>query len=401
MKLQDVLAGDLCSGCGLCASLLGPTRATMRLAGAGYLRPVLSDAPTDAEQAVIGEVCPGSRLRLPEPTGDAAPEWGPTLSVQTAYARDDGLRQAASSGGALSAILDHLLVSGRARCIHQITADPEVPWLNTPVDSTDGAGIRRASGSRYAPSAPLADIVGLLERGEPFAVVGKPCDISALRAYARRDPRVDALVVATVAFMCGGVPSETGVRLLIERMGADPADVRAFRFRGDGWPGLTAATLRDGSVRSLTYAQSWGEVLSKHVQLRCKICADGVGMSADIVCADAWYGDERGYPTFEEQEGRSLLLARTPRGLDLVRDAVAAGRLATEPLDPRAIDRMQPYQMRRTRLTLSRLVAMRLAGRRTPRYVGVPLRRFARRAGLQANLRSFLGALARAARGRL
>ena len=71
------------------------------------------------------------------------------------------------------------------------------------------------------------------------------------------------------------------------------------------------------------------------------------------------------------------------------------------PIDPGEIDRMQPYQLRRTRLTLSRLLAMRLAGRRTPRYVGRPLLPYARAAGLAANARSFLGTMLRALRRQL
>ena len=48
------------------------------------------------------------------------------------------------------------------------------------------------------------------------------------------------------------------------------------------------ATLRDGSERSTSYHESWGNILSKHVQHRCKVWADGTGVAADLVCADAW-----------------------------------------------------------------------------------------------------------------
>jgi coenzyme F420 hydrogenase subunit beta len=137
------------------------------------------------------------------------------------------------------------------------------------------------------------------------------------------------------------------------------------------------------------------------VQLRCKICADGVGMSADLVCSDAWYGDESGYPSFEEQDGRSLVLGRTPRGEALIAVATAAGHLKTEPLDGREIDRMQPYQMRRTRLTLSRLLAMRVLLRPATSYRGMSLFQFARKSGARANLKSLLGAMARVILGRM
>lgn len=401
MRLQEVLESDLCSGCGMCAAVLGPERARMALSGPGYLRPRLSGAPTPEEDALIADICPGSQVELPAGPTPGRPEWGPMRLVAVGHAVDPGLRHSASSGGALSAALEHLLASGQARYVLQVAASEDVPWLNRVVRSGAVEDVRLASGSRYAPSAPLELLISCLEQGEPFVVVGKPCDISALRAYARHDPRVDRLVPAMVAFMCGGVPSAHGVRLLVEKMGADPEEVVAFRFRGEGWPGRAKALTASGGSHAMSYNESWGGVLSKHVQLRCKICADGVGMSADVVCADAWYGDASGYPSFEEQEGRSLVVGRTPKGAALIEAAAAAGRLAIEPLDAREIDRMQPYQLRRIRLTLSRLLAMRLAGRRATRYHGRPLGDFARAAGAKANLRSFLGTLLRAARGRL
>ena len=55
----------------------------------------------------------------------------------------------------------------------------------------------------------------------------------------------------------------------------------------------------------MSYADSWGAHLSKHVQFRCKICPDAVGGVADIACADAWYGGDSGYPQFDEAAGRS------------------------------------------------------------------------------------------------
>jgi coenzyme F420 hydrogenase subunit beta len=401
MRLQQVLQADLCSGCGLCAAIMGASKARMELDARGYLRPALLGPVGEAEDRLIAAVCPGSTVELLPGEGGSSPEWGGMLSVHTGHAVDPELRHQASSGGALSALVQQLLDSGEARFVLQVAASPEVPWLNQVVRSGDAAAVRRASGSRYAPSAPLESVVRCLEEGEPFVVVGKPCDIAALRAYARHDERVDRLVVAMIAFMCGGVPSARGVELLVKRMGAEPSGVLSFRFRGEGWPGRAKALSRSGAEHSMSYNDAWGGILSKHVQLRCKICPDGVGMSADIVCADAWYGDESGYPRFDEQDGRSLVIGRTTKGLALIRAAESAGRLAVQPLDPTEIDRMQPYQLRRTRLVLSRLLAMRLTGRRAPRFGLARLARFAAKAGLMANLRSFLGTVRRSVQGRL
>ena len=51
-----------------------------------------------------------------------------------------------------------------------------------------------AAGSRYGPTAALADIGTLLDGGVPFALIAKPCDLNAMRRLAHRDPRVNRLV---------------------------------------------------------------------------------------------------------------------------------------------------------------------------------------------------------------
>jgi coenzyme F420 hydrogenase subunit beta len=402
MTLQQVLDGDLCSGCGLCASIMGPDRAEMALLPPGYLRPVMHEKPTPAEESILAQACPGVRVAMPAESDQMTTDWGPVNAVFTGYAKDGILRHRASSGGMISALLQTLLDQPQGpRFVVHIGADPNIPWLNAVGESRSAADILGRAGSRYAPSAPLLGLLGHLERGEKFVVVGKPCDIAALRAYGKHDARVNACVSAMISFMCGGIPSETGIRMLLRRIGAPPDEVTHFRYRGNGWPGEATALLGSGEARSISYAQSWGEVLSKHMQLRCKICADGSGMSADIVCADAWYGDERGYPLFNEQEGRSLILVRNVRGQTILDLAIGRGAVAVENTSINNVLAMQPFQARRTRLTLSRLLAMRLVGRSVPDYAGMRLIRSAIRAGFKANLRSFLGTLYRGLRGRL
>ena len=46
------------------------------------------------------------------------------------------------------------------------------------------------SRSRYGPASPLDRFHEALDLNQPFAFVGKPCDISAVRQLARIDSRV-------------------------------------------------------------------------------------------------------------------------------------------------------------------------------------------------------------------
>lgn len=394
-RLQRILDGELCSGCGLCASLFGPARARMDYNEDGFQRPVLTGPATEEEDELIAQVCPGNRLEQIDADRPTYGVWGPIVSLHTGFATDETLRFRASSGGALSAIVDYLVGSGAADYALHIGADDQVPWLNRLGESHDHQAILDRAGSRYAPSAPLANLIQRLDEPGRFVVVGKPCDIAGLRQYARIDPRVDEKVVAMLAFMCGGVPSRRGIELLLRKLGARAQEVIAFRYRGNGWPGRVVAQERDGTVTSLSYEESWGSVLSSHVQHRCKICPDGDGQFADIVCADAWYGDARGYPVFEEQDGRSLVMARTRKGADLVTAAATAQKLALAPLAIGELDVMQPYQAKRTRVIGARLAGLKLMGQPIPTFKGFHLLRAARQAGLLLNLRNSLGIMRR------
>ena len=255
--------------------------------------------------------------------------------------------------------------------------------------------IYSAAGSRYAPSAPLATLTDHLDQPGRFALVAKPCDIAATRALGKHDSRVAEKILVMISFFCAGIPSTNGSRAILQKLGAKEVDVARFRYRGDGWPGRASAIMNDGQEKSMGYSASWGDILSKHVQFRCKICPDGSGGFADIVCADAWHSDENGYPQFEEEDGRSLIVSRTKRGEEHVSAAIAVGFLTTTKLDVDEIEKMQPSQAHRRRMVLSRLAAMAISGKSTPRFRGYSLMRNAMCGGLWLNARNFLGMLRR------
>lgn len=397
--LDRVRRGQLCSGCGLCASIAGPAVA-MTTVTPGYARPSQTAALTAAQESAIAVACPALVVdnRAEAPNGD--PLWGPWFFTGTGYATDAALRHQASSGGVVSGLLVHALATGLVDFVVETAMDPAAPLGNRTVVARDREAVFAAAGSRYASSSPLAEIDRWLEMPGRFAFVGKPCDVSALRAYARIDPRVDAKVPLMLAFFCAGIPSGDGGRRLLAAIDAPADRVTAFRYRGDGWPGSAVATLDDGTTRRMTYHDSWGKILSKEIQFRCKICPDAVGGAADVACADAWYGDDKGYPSFAEQQGRSLVMTRTARGDALLTEAIAAGRIVAEPLEPAEIAKMQPSQARRKREMIARLAAVAVAGRPVPRYRGTGLFAAARQASLVSQLRSFAGLVRRFAQGR-
>jgi coenzyme F420 hydrogenase subunit beta len=360
----------------------------------GFARPRLDDPIPLEAQRKIAATCPGMVVAGWRTDVRAHPYWGPFRSVSTGHATDPTLRFRASSGGALSALLVHALETGLIDRVIQITADPERPARNRLTVSTTKEQILSSAGSRYGPSSPLVEIDQQLVQGGAFAFVGKPCDVSALRRLGTIDSRVELHAVLTLSFFCAGIPSFAGTKRLLAALGLEERELAAFRYRGHGWPGKATATLHDGSERQMSYAKSWGDILSKEVQFRCKICPDAVGGAADVACADAWYGDD-GYPSFEEADGRSVVIGRTEIGERLVRSAATAGDLVVEALDIEQIERMQPSQARRKRLLRARIGAMAASLQAVPTMDNLLVAEAAAKAGKIEQLRSLFGTLRR------
>lgn len=390
--LSRVENGALCAGCGACAAL-APEAVAMDVSEGGFLRPVQNAATTEASEAAIRAVCPG--IRQDVAAGDRSDHalWGPYRNMRTGWATDPDLRFKGSSGGALSGLLAWLIESGEVTGALTNQADPDRAVANQPILVRNREDVARAAGSRYAPSAPLA-AVDLAGEG-PTAFVGKPCDAAAFRAMEARDPSLTKRFPVVLSFFCAGVPSLEGGEAVLEALGATPEDAAAFRYRGHGWPGHATVTRRDGTEASMTYHESWGKILSSRVQHRCKLCADGTGVAADIVCADAWETDSAGYPLFEEADGISLIVARTAKGADLLARAEAAGAIETAVFDVTNLAAMQPGQTRRRQALLGRLWGQRVLGKPVPSYQGLGVLCAARTGRPGWVLKNFFGMIRR------
>lgn len=375
LTLEEIVQAGLCIGCGLCESLAGREHVRIVMTPEGRERPLVR-APLDAAAlALINAVCPGLTVEGPDPAANAAETqwdtiWGPALRIAKGHAADPAIRFRASAGGGLSALAIYLLESGRVDFILHVAASTEKPMRTKRHLSFDRAQVMEAAGSRYGPAAPLVDFAQLLERDRPFAFIGKPCDVAALRNLARHDARVDRLVPYVLAFVCGGASEFVKTRDLVEGFGLQEDDVALLRYRGMGNPGLTQVETKDGRAFSVTYNELWEDEGKWMLQFRCKICADAIGELADIAVSDVWPG---GGPSGED-EGFNGFIARTPRGRALLDDAAHAGAVVLlEEMSFRDLDVVQPHQVRKKQALAARLAAMRDSGAVTPSFRGLRL----------------------------
>ncbi len=406
-RLYRIVEDGLCIGCGLCQSVAGPGRVRMVVTSEGHERPY---AVGDLDQETVDriyEICPGTRIEgLPEarlaPEAEIDPVWGPYLRIVRAYAADPEVRYRGSTGGVLTALGIYLVESGRVDFVLHAQASAERPTFGERKLSRDRDGVLAGAGSRYGPTAPLIEFKETLERGRPFAYIGKPCDVTALSNYAHLDPRVDELCRYRLTLVCGGFMPTPDMRVFLKTLDVEADELVACRYRGYGCPGPTRFATRDGRVFEVNYLDFWGEDDSAwSLPFRCKICADGIGEAADLAVSDTWPG---GAPTWEGQEddpGTNAVLARTAAGLELLAAAVGDGALEVEcEITPRDMDHYQPHQVARKEAVWARHLGLRMAGKLAPETRRLRIAELARGKGLAENLRQARGTKRRVREGR-
>ena len=352
-NLRQIVENGLCIGCGLCQSIAGSQRVEMGWVDPpGRLRPRILQTLDDKTEQAILRSCPGVLLDQPleanrhGPEAREDPSFGPWIRAWKGHASDPQVHHMASSGGALTALSSFMLETKQVDFIYHVKADEQRPMRTRSHVSHTREEVLEGAGSRYGPAAPLDRFMEQLDKGRPFAVVGKPCDISGVHNMRKLDARVDELVKYTMAFSCGTFADLQCSRWMLERVGfpqgeAGEENLSLFRYRGYGCPGPTRAVDKDGKIYDEPYLNFWYGPHGWTHQFRCKICADPTGEATDISVADAWPG---GGPSEEEWGGYSMFISRTRRGDALMQAAIDAGAVSVEPHDIATLYDVQPHQ---------------------------------------------------------
>lgn len=377
-SLEKAVTYQLCCGCGLCAYLY-PEKIHMADAPAFGRRPRFSEDSLGDVFPLGLELCPGVSLSHTTETlnrkgriESLAGHWGPVLEIWEGYAADPEIRFKGSSGGALSAISLYCLERRGMHGVLHTKADQNKPYLNTTVMSRTRDSLLASTGSRYSPASPCEKLQEIETAPAPCVFIGKPCDVAAVHNARQMRPELNAKVGLTMACFCAGTPSTNGTLVMLRQMGVDSLDdLVALRYRGCGWPGKTVVEKRtdNGNTRrEITYEQSWGDILQKYRQWRCYICPDHSGEFADISTGDPWYRERA-----EDEQGRSLIVARTQLGKECVEGAIAAGYLTAEKVDPLNLPASQPNLLNTRIMLWGRLVALKVLHAPCPSYRGFAL----------------------------
>ncbi len=399
-SVEDVVAGGLCIGCGLCESL-APNQIEMVMTAEGRERPRVRRPIASSTWRRIESACPGTRIAGVPPASvptraSVDTVWGPIIRLVEAHAADPHVRYRGSSGGVLTALAQYLLESRRVEAIVHVAASREAPMRSKGQVSFDRVQVLEGAGSRYGPAAPLRDLMAIVDRGRPFALIGKPCDVGAVRNLARSEPRLASQLRYALAMLCGGASDLEKSRAVLTQFGLEESELSLFRYRGHGSPGLNRIQTHDGRDVAVTYGEMWEDEAGWRIQSRCKVCPDAVGEVADIVAGDMWPG---GDPP-DNDDGYNAVFVRTEAGAELFESAVTAGVLEVGDAIPvRRMDHFQPHQVEKKLAVASRLAGMRAAGGPVPRVRNLRIGQLARETGWRAAFRQFLGAYQRTRHG--
>jgi coenzyme F420 hydrogenase subunit beta len=372
-------------------------------------RPIIASDAEPSTLRALTQVCPGYGIDA-VPAPEAQPErdydhaaWGPVLEVWEGHATDPELRFRGSSGGVVSALALFCIEAQGFEGAVQVRARADQPLLNESVISRSRSDVLAASASRYAPASPCERLGDLRGSNSPHVFIGKPCDVAGAASLVAAEPGLAASVGLSISIFCAGTPSIAGTRELMRHLGvAEDDELLEVSYRGRGWPGNMAVRFRDatdGTVRSAStsYAEGWGDILQKHKQWRCQLCADHLGEHADLSVGDPWYR-----PIEADEPGQSLIVVRNERGRRILREAMRAGVLALEPRSLEILAASQPNLEQTRGAVFGRCIAARAAGATAPRYPGAQLHRVWWRALTPlAKLQSLAGTLKRVLKKRL
>lgn len=385
---------EYCTGCGLCCSVLG-TKFVVDNKGFNY--PIFDLSMKE----FCSNVCPASGELLKEQQKSEV--WGHSEACYLGYAVDDKIRKKASSGGVLTELCCFLLDAGVVDGIIQTKISDNSAIMTKTVISTTKEEVIDCSGSRYAESNPLMRILQQTEEGKKYVFIGKPCDVASLKQYMKTNHELKKRIIYLFSFFCMGVPSKTSNKKLLFRLNCNESTCESLSYRGNGWPGNATAVNVNGTRHSITYNESWGEILGRDLRKCCRFCMDGLGEAADVSCGDGWYLDNNNCPDFSEHAGRNIVFARTTQGNSLLLEAMKAGYINIELYtDYRKELKLTQYaQYQRKVLMAPMMCAMKLCGKKVPKYNFSVIVSYCKDEKIHIMIKRFLGTIKRIIKKRI
>jgi coenzyme F420-reducing hydrogenase beta subunit len=255
------------------------------------------------------------------------------------YASDEPVRREAASGGSISALLIHLLKSGRivgAIVVRNEIRDGQVGPVVELARAPEA--ILAARTSKYFGVPLLKQALELIHEAEgPVAITALPCHATALRKLAERDPDLKAKLKYIVTLFCNHSSERELLDEVLRKNGVDPRQLSDFYFRRGHWGGHMGGRRADGSEFRFPFKRfSYYFNLHFFTETKCLYCNDHTGYDGDFAAGDAWLREMKDNPI-----KHTILVARHTEARAVIEEMIAGGSLHGEVIDQARVFRSQ------------------------------------------------------------
>ena len=262
------------------------------------------------------------------------------IEVEAVRHKDMEVVAASQSGGAFTALSDHILDDGGVVYGAAYRQDHTVGHISVVSKSERGA----LRGSKYTQS----DMDGIfrsvkedLKAGLKVMFTGTPCQVAGLKSYIPKSLQ-DGLVL--VDFICHGVPSPAVWKDYLKYMSRKGNILKAtFRDKEiGGWKVHRESFVYENGRKQTP--DTYRVLFYKNIMLRhsCAVCPyDAVSHKSDVTLADFWGVDEA-VPSMDSDEGTSMVICNTSKGRELLDATLGSLEVKPAVLDHDFMSRRNP-----------------------------------------------------------
>ena len=300
----------LCTGCSACVFVCPEKAISMLPDSEGFLRPSIDSEKCVGCRKCVG-YCPANGMRI----GNAS---APIFS-RAAYADNMGLRMSCASGGIFSRLAEIFVANGGTACgaafiggevRHVFVSEGEkLPVLRT------SKYVQSKMGDTYLKAEKI------LSDGGNLLFSGTPCQVAGLRAFLK-SKRSDTSGLFCIDLMCHGIPSPEVFRRYMHDNGWSNADYVNFRDKSSGWASYSFKISENGRILHCAHVSEEpylrAFLTSATLRQSCFCCQyASMRRCGDLTVGDMW-NVRRALPEVDSRAGVSLILANTPKGVELV-----------------------------------------------------------------------------------
>ncbi len=329
--MEQVVERGICTGCGACVALAKSGDARMAPTPAGTLPEFGASCELPA---LAWTSCPGKGIDYPalytSQYGSLPEDWrvGHIHRLWTGHATDPRIRRSGASGGAISAVLIHLLETGRIDAAILVKQDLPTPGQASWFIARNREEILSCAQSVYIPVSVLDSLPALLP-GERYAITCLPEQSAALRVLQHSGHPPASQIEYILGPYTGTALEKQAIRSLLRaNKVSDDDPVTSLQWRAGEWPGhLEIHTASGREIRSKKVYYNF--LIPFYITRTSLQSMDFANEFTDLSVGDAWS------PKFESLGlGFSVIASRSAKMTAILGEMRERNHLTLEAADP-------------------------------------------------------------------